>query len=292
MSTKIYTGFRIRYDDVDRDVDDLHVLTKFVEQAREQIMQQAQSIFLKQFTEQAVTLYDNRSVGFSDDLQDQAPAVGLWTHLVVNDRKQDNLASSMLNTNDGETSVTLHPIVDSNGVHKLLGMVFTQNNQLCQAWFKQQHHGCHVKDYHYQNQTDMPDNVDLHEWEQRKCDWEQAVLGQHDAVPSLNGFTVELVNKQYLFMCLTEALQNNEQLTPYIQSFEQRLEDVTDNVLFDRFMQQHPEYNNTSNIFSAVLEFNKSKTQQTVEQVKQELEPMIKKQLTIQDLFEQPTTEQ
>ena len=50
----------------------------------------------------------------------------------------------------------------------------------------------YVSDYHYQNQTDRPDNILEKEWKQRAMDWENAI--GPDYIPINHGFTVKLCN--------------------------------------------------------------------------------------------------
>lgn len=49
----------------------------------------------------------------------------------------------------------------------------------------------YILEYHYQNQTDKPDNISEEEWEERENDWDAALPSW---IPNDTGFTVQLVN--------------------------------------------------------------------------------------------------
>lgn len=49
-----------------------------------------------------------------------------------------------------------------------------------------------LTDYHYQNQTDRPENISEEEWNLREKDWDKAI--GPDYIPSQHGFAVDLFN--------------------------------------------------------------------------------------------------
>jgi hypothetical protein len=52
-----------------------------------------------------------------------------------------------------------------------------------------------IKDWHYQNQTDMPDNISEEEWAKRDAVWEGIFKEQEADAPAQCGFTVEFINR-------------------------------------------------------------------------------------------------
>lgn len=46
-----------------------------------------------------------------------------------------------------------------------------------------------VREYHYQNQTDRPEEISAREWRRRRIAWDEAFA--HESVPSVAGFTAE-----------------------------------------------------------------------------------------------------
>lgn len=51
-----------------------------------------------------------------------------------------------------------------------------------------------LTDYHYQNQTDRPEEISEEEWNLREKDWDKAI--GPDYIPSQHGFTVDLFNTE------------------------------------------------------------------------------------------------
>lgn len=49
-----------------------------------------------------------------------------------------------------------------------------------------------ILDYHYQNQTDRPENISHEEWKQRETDWNEAI--GPDFIPINHGFSIYLFN--------------------------------------------------------------------------------------------------
>lgn len=52
-----------------------------------------------------------------------------------------------------------------------------------------------VKDYHYQNQVDKPEEIPDEEWETRKQDWELALPGA--GIPALEGFSIDICDGRF-----------------------------------------------------------------------------------------------
>ena len=64
-----------------------------------------------------------------------------------------------------------------------------------------------IEEYHYQNQSDMPEDMSEEEWEQRRIDWERAMPS---GIPAKNGFGVELIVPTDIPLRLSEWLDNND----------------------------------------------------------------------------------
>lgn len=60
----------------------------------------------------------------------------------------------------------------------------------------------YLSDYHYQNQTDKPENVSEEEWNQRKKDWDEAL--SRDGIPTKHGLTVKLFDCEYDLVGMSE----------------------------------------------------------------------------------------
>ncbi len=75
-----------------------------------------------------------------------------------------------------------------------------------------------LKDYHYQNQTDRPDDISEKAWRKRQKDWEQA-LPTH--IPLNDGLAIQLTTEEALSTKL--YLYPDKDLMPYLPEKETRL---------------------------------------------------------------------
>lgn len=76
-----------------------------------------------------------------------------------------------------------------------------------------------IKDYHYQNQTDMPDDISEEMWEKRYKDWETYMPS---GIPSRDGISIELSNHYQLGTIL--FLIHEQDLIKYIPEREIRIQ--------------------------------------------------------------------
>lgn len=58
-------------------------------------------------------------------------------------------------------------------------------------------------DYHYQDQTDKPDDISTYRWKQREKDWDNAI--GPDYIPCRHGFKAELFDTEYIMPVYTPS---------------------------------------------------------------------------------------
>lgn len=92
-------------------------------------------------------------------------------------------------------SLQLFPLPD-----KILVLSFG-NSMLDDLLQKQEY----IEDYHYQNQTDKPENISDKDWEQRYTDWKSAMPSW---IPEATGFGVNLFTESSLPMSLPNLLKD------------------------------------------------------------------------------------
>lgn len=97
---------------------------------------------------------------------------------------------------------------------KILAL-YTGNKDIQNNVIKNQNY---LLDYHYQNQTDRPENISKTEWNKRDNDWNKAI--GPDYIPSQHGFQVSLVNKLNLdFLNAISFIKNDINLEKYSNMF-------------------------------------------------------------------------
>ncbi len=94
----------------------------------------------------------------------------------------------------------------------------------------------HFEDYHYQNQTDMPDGMTKQRWKTREKTWDR-ILGP-DYIPVNHGFEVEILN-YYSTSTEVEILKDTTFATDAVESgkndVKSRIRNVRDRIICPLF---------------------------------------------------------
>lgn len=160
MSTKIYGG-------VIFSVHDFKTLrTRF--QALRDPMEAIKSNHLKRImSNQAIHKFDRMAVGLEE-------GVPTTDHLF---KIKMNTSDEMMKAQKSFTSSYPYDVKCEIGViplkTKTLGYLINHMNEHRALFLKQRW----VKEYHYQNQTDRPDEITAEEWRIRRYDWDKALPG-------------------------------------------------------------------------------------------------------------------
>lgn len=137
--------------------------------------------------------------------------------------------------------MTIHPLEN-----KTIFMLFGNQNLI--NMIEQQDI---VEDYHYQNQTDKPDEISEKEWNERCMDWNDAI--GPDYIPINHGLSATLINKddnEFSFLNQYTTVNGiSEDLFPTIK---QRIQSVLD-------MSEPPDAPNTTK-YSEWSKYTKSET--------------------------------
>lgn len=113
---------------------------------------------------------------------------------------------------DYTCSISIHPL-EQEGL--FLGIVFAEKEEIKQMLFDKNI----AVDYHYQNQTDPPEDILYEEWKKRGYNWDEVL--KHSSIPSHAGFSKDLSDKYFPIFKVEEIL-------PYIPSFKDRVERIGD----------------------------------------------------------------
>lgn len=79
-----------------------------------------------------------------------------------------------------------------------------------------------VKEYHYQNQSDMPEDISEEDWEVRRLDWDQALPGA--GFPLENGFSFIFTDNKFLPPTISE-------FSKFYPTFENRINTLSKDIL-------------------------------------------------------------
>ena len=232
MSTKIYNAYKFPKK------LNLNELTETVLKNKTEITKKAQALYFINFLNIFIKLYDENFV--HDDKWIDKENEKLESKIVANNTeiktritkdlivarkeiKENNLKSAVMNID-----WMLNSLVEANNIYpnmpfcypynfnakllvipyksKILAMVFG-NNILCQVLIN----NLELLDYHYQNQTDKPDDISNKAWETRRKVWDSAI--GPDYIPINHGFEFDLVDKLNLNLIEIKLSKNEDILT-------------------------------------------------------------------------------
>lgn len=124
---------------------------------------------------------------------------------------------------DCDFSVSVIPIKG-----KILGLYYSRLNEHEKFFTKLPW----VKEYHYQNQTDQPDDVSDKEWNQRKRDWDKALPGF--GMPAREGYSFEILDNDFP---IGHQFHIDYKVVP---SVKKRAHDIARDRVYHAYMKKNP----------------------------------------------------
>lgn len=180
MSIKMYNGFEFvaskpskRFTEVLAAADEFRALCR----------RELDVFILEKAVHHAITLIDKMDYGLIPK-KSQLHWEGLQ---YVRERLQEAYFSASYHPYDYQTSLIVYPLGS-----KLYGQTFGRNDWINKWWLTRKD----VKDFHYQNQCDMPEDVSKKDWNKREKVWE-TIFDDYNKVPSDAGFIVEIIHPQH-----------------------------------------------------------------------------------------------
>ena len=203
MSTKIYDAFI-----TNKSFFELHsLITKFQQTIKQMIDEDAKRTIAQLAIHRIDTFY----------LKEEKPKK--FAKYPLYDINRDMIEDSGI-LFDYHCDICLYPLAD-----RILGQVFSGRKEYTKIWFE--YDG--IVDYHYQDQTDIPENITNEEWEQRRKDWDTA-LPDDNPIPCKAGYVIECgkLGKDFYPYSVKE-------LTKYVPNFESRCHDLATDALFQDY---------------------------------------------------------
>lgn len=172
MSTKIYNGYQINLPNTK-----LLTLQQFCLTLSHQLNQEKTLLTAQNFARRLTFQLDRQTVKLSPPPEDGKSLISsLWAEVRENYKETSYWSKDP--DFDFKVEVVFIPVK-----RKLLALYFGYNKKFLKIW--EQHPL--VKDYHYQNQTNRPQDISARQWLNRKKDWNLALPGP--GIPSENGLT-------------------------------------------------------------------------------------------------------
>lgn len=260
MSTKIYTGFKAE-----------GISFYELSQQLSEIKQIAQQIAIKSLYNEmileAAKLYDSIALGHKQPIYTSCVAK-IWSDMIT-ECIESNKNNTRHPSTDYSFSVCLHPINETS----TLGVYFTEHTKLSdliteKSWFK---------DYAYWNNTDKPDEISEKEWEVRKETWNNYC--RYGLTFANSMYTFELVSDSCIFDVKRPQSTDTDAIIPTI---EKRLIHASYNAFVKKLQPM-----DTTSLISSYSRFVHSTTDEDLklkESIKEELKPLLKADLSLEDL--------
>ena len=226
MSTKIYNGYMA-------EMDFYRLLRKF-KPLVEKFNQVKKAGYAKHLARETAFKIDRlqRRGKPKEEEEEKTP----WRRLRdFHDKNEEKVRQTIdRNQREPDLDYTANCVVLPLHKKKTLILFYSDNQEVLDLWESQPF----VQDYHYQNQTDQPDNLSRAEWARRKADWDR-VLDWN--VPGHTGYTFT-----FSFSSLPSPWWIKEQIEANIPSLEERALHVLHDEYINAFIKQKREEEKTA----------------------------------------------
>lgn len=276
MSTKIYNGYILKNDELFDSVK----LLEFCLKHQKKFTKLKQKLGLKVLADNFISALDSKYING----EQPAPIDVLGNAWMEISERVREISRSMRRDVevDLEVTVCFIPIISGKDeTKKMLALFYAENEEFTKCWESIKG----VSEYHYQNQSDQPDELSKAEWRQREKDWNQA-LPYNAAVPAMRGFVFKFCDDFFPFF-------EKDDLLKLVPPYEKRVEENSKRLLLDRKWQKHIEpmdENELKNhLWSTFMQFHdehkkwRSETEegkQALEETRQEVASKILKEIT------------
>jgi len=253
MSTKIYTGFKFK----DNDLIKIH---KHIMDFRQKADKIAKEELAKWYAKRISNVFDSLTLNknFTNEYMDNLKKYGILStvHFELCERHRE-IERTKQRDPEIDFSFVLSILPLKN---KILGIYYGENEKIINAWMNSDF----VLEYHYQNQSDRPKDISYEEWRQRKRDWDKAL--EYD-VPCMRGFMADIITKtNYLYI-------EEDEIIKYIPKFDERAIFFAKENLFYKKLHEHSQ----TTTFNLFRNYSKTKEWMKTKQGKKSLNNEIKK---------------
>ena len=205
MSTKIYNGARL-------PKIDMQELLKFCKELQKKFEQAKYVGIRSSFAERFIRVLDRESMKSAEKVDFKKIRADTWNRF-TDSIMQADMKKQRHPWDDFETSAVFFPMKD-----KVLAIFYGDNKEMLDIWEK------NVEDYHYQDQSDRPEDVDAKGWKARKSDWDEVLLNGN-GIPSQNGFTFKFTSNDDIFFA-PEWKTVKPYVTPKAKRIQEQLLDL------------------------------------------------------------------
>lgn len=232
MSTKIYNGYRFTGEPSLLDIQ------RIAHDIRERVKPVARKEYYTTFINLMVEAFDRNQFGFYEH-----------SHYFIKERSNDlywgveNYIKKRIQIMEMKQQrdyavdfgfkFMVMPLKDSP---KVLLLLYTEREKLRDVFEDTPE----IEDYHYQNQTDPPEDVLEADWDQRRKDWDNALGGDGWSTPMESGFQYKPYDHERLWFFHDMTDEEKDALDTLIPSNEQRAKEIAVDLIGIEFDAANP----------------------------------------------------
>lgn len=259
---KVYGGFKFL-------TNDIHEIDDFVNKLRQEYSEFAKDKAKEFFGDTIAHYVDHMTLHPEEAEEGASPWQVAFKHFSDIQRKikREGIRDSSV---DYSFEILVIPFEN-----EFYGIVYTQQPELTKDFLS---HTDIVRDFHYQNQADEPEDVSDEEWKERKRVWE--AIFDNNSIPALNGFLYQIVLEEFYDYPMPENLLNS------IPEFESRVDNQARNKVYSKFMKNRkPNEENIGKILQRYSEhFRSDDGQKEYNEYKEQISNQLKKTISIEDM--------
>lgn len=231
MSTKIYNGYKFNNN------PNLLEIQRICLDIRNRVKPLANQLYYRQFIKEMVDVYDKNQFGYWEESMyfiNIASNMMYWgIDRYLHERiKYMNYKQERDPEVDFGLKFTILPLKDRQEVLLLL---YTEKKELREAFEATPE----IDEYHYQNQTDQPEEISEEAWNQRRLDWNSALGGDGWSTPQECGFLYEPYDSNRLSFFGMEK-EEKKQLTSLFPDLDTRAKKIVTNLMGTKWDANNP----------------------------------------------------
>lgn len=219
MSTKIYNGFRIEADSLDKVLNDLSVFKYLAaKMTTKDILKErlVESVYILDKTIMNNTIFKEdiiirkekqkkaNTINEEDKEKNKSFKINEKSSIISNaeykllDSFEKNKDRKNLNEYAGIQIIIYPNSITIDGKKNYLISLF--GDESLTSWIEQEWKSINIKEYMYYNNTDEPENITREQWETREKHWNQVLLANgRSGIPANEGITFNLSRESRYF---------------------------------------------------------------------------------------------
>lgn len=231
MSTKIYNGYKFNNN------PNLLEIQRICFDIRDRVKPVVNQLYYHHFIKEMVDAYDKNQFGYWEESLYFINKNSCNMYWGI-DRYLHKRIKYMNHTQERDPEIDFglkFTILPLKNREEVLLLLYTEKKELREIFEATPE----IEEYHYQNQTDQPEEISEEAWNQRRSDWDNALGGDGWATPQECGFLYEPYDDSILSFFGMEK-EEKKQLTGLFPDLDTRAKRIVTNLMGNKWDANHP----------------------------------------------------